>query len=452
VAGGALHRHAGDELRPGRRTRSTCSRKPDRGAISVYARNRDYHDVIKGRLKEIAGKLAAAPARDVKVFVDTAPVMEKPLAEAAGLGWQGKHTNLVSRELGSWLFLGAIFTTAEIERTRRERPLRFLPRLPRRLPDGRLSGALPLDARRCISYLTIENKGPIPHEFRAAMGNRIYGCDDCLAACRALRCPPLSCRTSPPQGGRSRASSTALVLQRWRLAKSLRPADLPPCGGDVRQDRGGQRRAKLRWIGYLSTVGVYGDYQGDWVSEADECRPVSRRSKSRVEAEQAWQTLADDIGKPLAILRLSGIYGPGRNAFVNLENGTAKRLIKPAQVFNRIHAADIAGALWRLASRNTGGVFNVTDDEPAPPQDVVAYAAEMMGVAPPPEIPFETAQLSPMARSFYGENKRVSNRKLKEAGYVFRYPDYRAALSALWRDETWRGEGGQNARSPIKPD
>lgn len=209
---------------------------------------------------------------------------------------------------------------------------------------------------------------------------------------------------------------------------------------------------KLRWIGYLSTVGVYGDYQGDWVSEADECRPVSRRSKLRVEAEQAWQTLADDIGKPLAILRLSGIYGPGRNAFVNLENGTAKRLIKPAQVFNRIHAADIAGALWRLASRNTGGVFNVTDDEPAPPQDVVTYAAEMMGVAPPPEIPFETAQLSPMARSFYGENKRVSNRKLKEAGYVFRYPDYRTALSALWRDETWRGEGGQNARSPIKPD
>lgn len=208
----------------------------------------------------------------------------------------------------------------------------------------------------------------------------------------------------------------------------------------------------LQWIGYLSTVGVYGDYRGQWVDETDECRPVSRRSRLRVEAEQAWQALADDIEKPLAILRLSGIYGPGRNAFVNLENGTAKRLVKSGQVFNRIHAADIGGALWRLAHSNRGGVFNVTDDEPAPPQDVVSYAAEVMGVAPPPELPFETAQLSPMARSFYGENKRVSNRKLKETGYIFRYPDYRAALSALWHDQTWRGEGGQDTRSPIKPD
>ncbi len=179
---------------------------------------------------------------------------------------------------------------------------------------------------------------------------------------------------------------------------------------------------------------------------------MSRRSKLRVDAEQAWQALADEIGKPLAILRLSGIYGPGRNAFVNLEYGTAKRLIKPGQVFNRIHAADIAGALWHLAGRNLGGVFNVTDDEPAPPQDVVAYAAELMGVEPPPEIPFETAQLSPMARSFYGENKRVSNKKLKETGYAFRFPNYRVALSAMWNDRTWRGVGGKDARSPIKPD
>jgi len=208
----------------------------------------------------------------------------------------------------------------------------------------------------------------------------------------------------------------------------------------------------LRWIGYLSTVGVYGDYQGRWIDETAECRPVSRRSKLRVEAEEAWQSLAGDIGKPLAILRLSGIYGLGRNAFVNLENGTAKRLVKPDQVFNRIHAADIGGALWHLADRNLGGVFNVTDDEPAPPQDVVAYAADLMGVAPPPEIPFDAAQLSPMARSFYGENKRVSNRKLKQTGYGFRYPDYRAALAAMWRDKNWRGEGEQDARSPIKPD
>lgn len=209
---------------------------------------------------------------------------------------------------------------------------------------------------------------------------------------------------------------------------------------------------KLQWIGYLSTVGVYGDHHGAWVSEDSGCRPISRRSKLRLDAEQAWQALAIQIGKPLAILRLSGIYGPGRNGFVNLENGAAKRLVKPGQVFNRIHAADIAGALWHLAGQNRGGVFNVTDDEPAPPQDVVAYAADLMAVLPPPEIRFETAQLSPMARSFYGENKRVSNKKLKETGYTFRYPNYRAALSAMWDDQSWRGEGGLDARSPIKVD
>ena len=158
--------------------------KPDRGAISVYAQNRDYHDLIKGRLKTVAGKLAARAGGDVKVFVDTAPVMEKPLAEAAGIGWQGKHTNLVSREFGSWLFLGTIFTTADIEPDEPE-----IDRCGscRACLDACPTDAFPapyrLDARRCISYLTIENKGPIPVEFRAAIGNRIYGCDDCLAAC-----------------------------------------------------------------------------------------------------------------------------------------------------------------------------------------------------------------------------------------------------------------------------
>ncbi len=156
----------------------------DRGAVSVYARNRDYHDVMKGRLKEIAGKLVSRAGGDVKVFVDTAPVMEKPLAAAAGLGWQGKHTNLVSRAHGSWLFLGSIFTTAEL-----------VPDTPEADHCGTCTACLDacptnafpapyrLDARRCISYLTIENKGPIPHEFRQVIGNRIYGCDDCLAAC-----------------------------------------------------------------------------------------------------------------------------------------------------------------------------------------------------------------------------------------------------------------------------
>ncbi|MER9140624.1 SDR family NAD(P)-dependent oxidoreductase [Mesorhizobium sp. M0830] len=203
----------------------------------------------------------------------------------------------------------------------------------------------------------------------------------------------------------------------------------------------------LEWIGYLSTVGVYGNYDGAWVDETAECRPVSKRSVMRVGAEQDWLQLGSDIGRPVAILRLSGIYGPGRNALVNLENGTARRLVKPDQVFNRIHCDDIAGALWRLIDSNTGGIFNVTDDLPAPPQDVVAYAASLMGVTPPPEIPFDAAQLSPMARSFYGENKRVANAAIKAAGYRFRFPDYRTALDHMWASGDWRdGE----ARSPMK--
>lgn len=203
----------------------------------------------------------------------------------------------------------------------------------------------------------------------------------------------------------------------------------------------------LEWIGYLSTVGVYGDYGGAWVNEKTTCRPVSKRSVMRVAAEQNWLELGKKIGRPVAILRLSGIYGPGRNALVNLENGTARRLVKPGQVFNRIHCDDIAGALWQLIDSNTGGIFNVTDDEPAPPQDVVAYAASLMGVEPPPEIPFDTAQLSPMARSFYGENKRVANAAIKAAGYSFRFPDYRAAFDHMWASGDWRdGE----ARSQMK--
>ncbi len=156
----------------------------DRAAISVYAQNRDYHDIIKGKLKHIASRFAARAGQDVKVFVDTAPVMEKPLAQAAGLGWQGKHTNLVSRGLGSWLFLGSIFTTAEIPP---DEPDRDHCGSCRACLDACPTKAFPspyrIDAGRCISYLTIENKGPIPHEFRKAMGNRIYGCDDCLSVC-----------------------------------------------------------------------------------------------------------------------------------------------------------------------------------------------------------------------------------------------------------------------------
>ncbi|MBY5547817.1 tRNA epoxyqueuosine(34) reductase QueG [Rhizobium leguminosarum] len=158
--------------------------KPDKAAISVYARNRDYHDVIKGRLKEIATRFAARAGADVKVFVDTAPVMEKPLAAAAGIGWQGKHTNLVSRTHGSWLFLGTMFTTADLAVDAPESDHCGSCRACLDIcPTAAFPAPYQIDARRCISYLTIEHKGPIDADLRALIGNRIYGCDDCLAAC-----------------------------------------------------------------------------------------------------------------------------------------------------------------------------------------------------------------------------------------------------------------------------
>ena len=159
-------------------------KETNKGAISVYAQNRDYHEIIKGKLKTLAGKFASRSNSDVKVFVDTAPVMEKPLAEAAGIGWQGKHTNLVSRDLGSWFFLGSIFTTADIATDEKETDhCGSCTSCLGACPTNAFPAPLQLDARRCISYLTIENKGPIPIEFRKNMGNRIFGCDDCLAAC-----------------------------------------------------------------------------------------------------------------------------------------------------------------------------------------------------------------------------------------------------------------------------
>jgi epoxyqueuosine reductase len=158
--------------------------RPERGTISVYAQGRDYHDVLKSRLKQLASWLQATHGGEVKVFVDTAPVMEKPLAERAGIGWQGKHTNLVSRHLGSWLFLGAIFSTLDLPPDAREQDHCGSCRACLDIcPTHAFPAPYQLDARRCISYLTIEHKGPIPREFRKAMGNRIYGCDDCLAVC-----------------------------------------------------------------------------------------------------------------------------------------------------------------------------------------------------------------------------------------------------------------------------
>ncbi len=197
---------------------------------------------------------------------------------------------------------------------------------------------------------------------------------------------------------------------------------------------------KLRWIGYLSTVGVYGNYGGAWVSEATTPHPVSERAVERVAAERAWVKLAAERKLALAIFRLAGIYGPARNAFVNLAEGKAHRILKAGQVFNRIHVDDIVAAVTAGLEGTASGVFNVADNEPSPPQDVVAFAAELMGIKPPTAVPIELAALSPMARSFYAENRRVSNRRLREHLRVsLRHPTYREGLTALWRTGTWRG-------------
>lgn len=195
---------------------------------------------------------------------------------------------------------------------------------------------------------------------------------------------------------------------------------------------------RLQGISYLSTVGVYGDHGGAWVDETTECQPTSRRSHQRLAAEIGWQRFADEASAALTILRLSGIYGPGRNAFVNLQNGTAKRIVKPGQIFNRIHVDDIAGAAAHLITAGQHGIFNVTDSEPAPPQDVVTLAASLMGVEPPPQIPYDEAQMTPMARSFYAETKRVSNARLLNTGYRMRYPSYREALRSIWDSGRWQ--------------
>jgi nucleoside-diphosphate-sugar epimerase len=181
------------------------------------------------------------------------------------------------------------------------------------------------------------------------------------------------------------------------------------------------------WVAYLSTTGVYGNHDGGWVDENTPLTPNSDRARRRVLAEQQWQEFGAHI------FRLPGIYGPGRSQLDSVKDGTARRIIKQNQIFSRIHVEDIASILAAsIAKPNPGRIYNVADDEPCPPQDVVAYAAELLGLEPPPEVPFEQANLSPMARSFYDDSKRVSNARIKEElGVVLEYPSYRVGLKAL---------------------
>ena len=210
----------------------------------------------------------------------------------------------------------------------------------------------------------------------------------------------------------------------------------------------GALAGRLRWAGYLSTTGVYGDRAGGLVDETSALEPVGARGRRRVAAEAAWLAMAREFGLPVHVFRLAGIYGPGRNQLAAIRDGTARRIVKPGQLFSRIHVDDIVGILRASMARpRPGAVYNVCDDEAAPPQDVVAHAARLLGRQPPPEIPFEAAALTPMAQSFFAESKRVSNRLVKdELGYRFRYPTYREGLEALLRGAT---ESCAAQRSPL---
>jgi nucleoside-diphosphate-sugar epimerase len=192
-------------------------------------------------------------------------------------------------------------------------------------------------------------------------------------------------------------------------------------------------RARPRWLGYLSTTGVYGDRDGGWVDEDSVLDGSGPRGQARIAAEGAWQDLARAHDLPLHIFRLAGIYGPGRGPFQKVRDGTARRIIKPGQVFSRIHVEDIAQVL--LASIDAPdpiGIYNVCDDDPAPPQDVIAHAATLLGLPLPPAVPFDQADMTPMARSFYGDSKRVRNDRIKhDLGVTLHYPDYRTGLAAL---------------------
>lgn len=185
----------------------------------------------------------------------------------------------------------------------------------------------------------------------------------------------------------------------------------------------------LQWVGYLSTTGVYGDASGGWVDEESPLNPPNDRSIFRMEAENSWL----QTGLPVNIFRLSGIYGKGRSAFDALKNGTARRINKPGQVFSRIHVEDIAQiVIASINSPSVGQIYNCADDMPAPQEEVVAYAAELVGIIPPPLVDFDKAELSPMAKSFYGSNRRVSNKKIKEQlGITLKYPDYKAGLNSI---------------------
>lgn len=234
-----------------------------------------------------------------------------------------------------------------------------------------------------------------------------------------------------PGEGRVQTTLPAAVDATTHLIHSIAPGE----DGDVVLEHFRDRLMAsdaLKWMCYYSTVGVYGNFDGAWIDETAPCQPVNQRSQWRVKAEDDWRAFAAEKGIPLVILRLAGIYGPGRSSFDKLRDGKARRIIKPGQVFNRIHVSDIARVTALAAIEQLNGTYNLADDFPAPPQDLVTYAASVADLPPPPEVPFDEADMTPMARSFYNDNKRVSNAAIKKAlGIELLFPTYREGLKAI---------------------
>jgi dTDP-4-dehydrorhamnose reductase len=246
-------------------------------------------------------------------------------------------------------------------------------------------------------------------------------------------------------------SYDAGILDELARADALFIAIPPASGSDpvLRHFSGAIASAlHLRWVGYLSTVGVYGNANGGWVDENTPPSPANERSRHRITAEQQWLELGSKVAFAVQIFRLAGIYGPCRNALLKVTEGTARRIIKPGQVFNRIHTSDIAQVLMASMERpRRNMIYNVADDAPGPPQDVIAYAANLLGREPPPEEPFAEAAMRPMARSFYQDNKRVRNTRIKEElGVTLQFPTYRQGLKALFAS----GEGVRPLRNGTK--
>jgi nucleoside-diphosphate-sugar epimerase len=268
-----------------------------------------------------------------------------------------------------------------------------------------------------------------------ALARRLSARTSALAGTRtslAAAEPPVGAKLAEFQGDSASAQVRDLLAGTTHLLVSI-PPDIE---GDMvlrhfRDDLAAL--PDLAWVGYLSTVGVYGDWQGAWVDETTPTRPTSERSLRRALAETAWLDFGAETGKRVELFRLAGIYGPGRSVIDNLRAGTARRIVKPGQVFNRIHVDDIALVLDAALDMPGGhSVYNVSDDEPTPPQDVVAYAAELLGVPVPPEIPFAQAGLEGMAASFWAESKRVSNARIKTTlAVTLAYPTYREGLRAI---------------------